>query len=113
MLETLNHIGQLVLLLVLAILQLGRWSQKTEEGPGDALRIAKEADKKADDIALDLRKHKHEWNNFRNVLYNELDKTYARRREVELELKTITTKQDNDCDRITAVEERVNRVAGV
>lgn len=111
--EQLLQAGELLLLVLLAILQLGRWSKKTEDGPADALRIAKDAKRKADETADGLRKHKHEWNGYLQTRFNELDKVYARKREVELELRTITTKQDSDCDRITGLEERIGRVTGV
>lgn len=105
--------GELLLLVLLAILQLGRWSQKTENGPADAIRIAKDAKDKADETANDLRKHKNSWQDFLNARYTVLDNTYARKREVELELTNIRDKQDNDCDRITALEERVERLSEV
>lgn len=107
------QIGQMLLLVILAILQLGRWSQKTEDGPTDAVRIAKEAKSRAEETANDLRKHKHHWQDFLNSRYTELDRTYARKREVELEFQNIKDKQESDCDRITAVEERVEKILGV
>lgn len=105
--------AELLLLVVLTLLQLGRWSRRTEEGPADALRIAKDVQKKVDLIEAALNRHKHAWQDFLNGRFTELDRTYARKREVELQLETITAKQDSDCDRITTLEEKIGRLSGV
>lgn len=105
--------AELTLLIVLTLLQLGRWGRKTEEGPTEALRIAKEAQRRADELGMDLRRHKHAWQDFLNNRFTEFDRIYARKREVELQLETVINKQDTDCDRITAVEDKVGRLTGV
>lgn len=101
-------------------MQLGRWSQKTEDGPQDALRIAKAAMAKAEALRRDMRdlgdsarRTRHQLQEHIAAHNTEMDKVYARRREVELEMKSIVDKQDADCDRITEVEARINKLTGV
>lgn len=113
MFEQIRNGVELLLLVGLAIMQLGRWSQKTEDGPSDALRIAKEGLAKVESTANDLRRHKHAWQDFLNSRFTELDRVYARKREVELEFQNLRDKQDADCDRITACEERFEKLSGV
>jgi hypothetical protein len=105
--------AELALLVTLTILQLGRWARKTEEAPEDALRVAKDALRKTEALEQEFRRHKHAWQDFLNNRYTELDRTYARAREVELQLETIVAKQDADCDRITVIEEKARRIQGV
>lgn len=105
--------GQLLLLVVLTLMQLARWTQKTEDGSSEAKRIAKEALTKANECFEALRKHKHAWYEFRNNRFSELDITYARKREIELELAAIRDRVDADCDRITSVEQMVRKLTGV
>lgn len=111
--ENIRNYIELALLIGLTIMQLGRWSQKTEDGPSDALRIAKEAKEKADKVDSDLRSHKHAYQNFLNTQYHELDRIYSRKREVQLEFINVRDKQDSDCDRITDVEKTVAKLLGV
>jgi peptidoglycan hydrolase CwlO-like protein len=113
MLQQVVDVGEILLLVILTILQLGRWSQKTEDGPSDAIRIAKQGLAKAESTANDLRRHKHAWQNYLNTRFTEYDRTYARKREVELEMNNILTKIDADCDRITELEERIRKFSGV
>lgn len=105
--EQLLQAAELLLLVVLAILQLGRWSKQTEDGPVDALRIARDVQRKVDDTAEDLRKHKHAWNNYLQTQYTELDKVYARKREVELELQKLSLRLDVEENRIDSLENRI------
>lgn len=111
MFQQVKDIVELLLLVALAIVQVGRWSQKTEDGPTDALRTAKEALAKTESTAGDLRKHKHAWQDFLNNRFTELDRTYARKREVELELQNIRDRQEADCDRITECEVKCERLS--
>jgi len=98
--------GELILLIILAVLQLGRWSQKTEDEPSNASRVAREALAKANDLANDLRRHKRAWREFLNARYTDLDRIYARKREVELEIENIK-------ERVTDTEVKIERISGV
>jgi hypothetical protein len=106
-------IAELILLLLLSILQLGRWSQKTEDKPSDAVRMAKDALAKVEATAADLRKHKHAWQDYLNTRYTTYDTVYARKREVELELRNIAERQETNCDRLTELEQKLERLSGV
>jgi chromosome segregation and condensation protein ScpB len=109
MMQQIRDVVELLLLVGLAVVQLGRWSQKTEDGPTDALRIAKDALKKAEDIGYELRKHKHAWQDYLNSRFTTYDQVYSRKREVELELQNIRDRQDADGDRLTDIEKKVDR----
>lgn len=111
--EHLLNAAQLILLLVLTVMQLGRWSQKTEDGPTDALRIAKDALAKALSVSNDLRRHKHNYQDYINSRPAQLDATYARKREVELELETVNAKVEINCERVEAIEGKIERFSGV
>ena len=107
------QIAELTLLVILTLLQLGRWSQKTEEGPADAVRIAKDAARRIDGLEEEFRKHRHSWHEYLNRRFVDLDRTYARKREVELQFETISARQESDADRLTALEEKSRRFSGV
>lgn len=113
MFQQIRDVVELLLLVALAVLQLGRWSQKTEDRPSDAMRIASQAMARAEATANDLRRHKRAWQDYLNTRFSTYDSIYARRREVELEFRNIKDKQDADCDRITSTEERLRGLSGV
>lgn len=105
MLQQVLQYGELLLLILLTLVSLGKWVQKREDVDVDGARNIKSASAKADEVAADLRKHKHAWQDFLNNRFTELDRTYARKREVELEMQNIRDKVDADCDRISAIED--------
>lgn len=105
MLQQLLQYGELLLLLLLTLISLGKWVQKREDDDVDGERNFKSAMAKAEEVALDLRKHKHAWQDFLNNRFTEFDRTYARKREVELEMQNIRDKVDADCDRVSAIED--------
>lgn len=111
--QQLLQYGELLLLLLLTLVSLGKWVQKREDGDADGLRTANDAMAKADGVAADLRRHKHTWQEFLNTRYTEMDRTYARKREVELEIQNLRDKIDADCDRITALEETLTSIQAI
>lgn len=106
-----------ILLVALTLVQLSRWSQKQEDTPAltaqklkAELDAAKAIAEEAKGIAI---KYRHEFNNFLQTRFYELDKTYTRKDLVDLQIKNLGEKVDDDCDRITALEQKWDRLAGV
>lgn len=111
--QQIRDVVELLLLVGLALIQVARWTQKTEDAPSEALRTANEAKRRAESAQAEVRAHKRTWQEYLNTRFITYDRTYARKREVELQLQNMRDKQDNDCDRITALEEKLERLAGV
>jgi hypothetical protein len=113
MLKEILPYGELLLLVVLTILQLGRWSQKREDTPQSLARDLTTLKQLEEKHYEEFRRHRHDYNNFlQNVDYKN-DRRYVRRDVYEAEKKAIVDKQESDCERLSELETWRNRFVGI
>lgn len=100
-----TNYAELILLVLLALLQLGRWSQKTEEAPTEIARDVR-------DLRKDVRTYReradathHKLNGHIHLHTHELDMVYVRRETHIAEHQILELK-------LKQLESRVERVEG-
>ena len=105
--------GELILLIILTLLQAGRWSQKQEASPESTakglLSLEAEVRKNYDEF----RRHRHEWNNYLQTVDYRNDQRYVRRDIYEVEKTSIKEKQEADEERLTEIENWRNKTMGI
>ena len=92
--EAVREWAELALLVIVLLMSVGRWAQKQEETPVTLSALRDTVEKNHEEF----RRHKHWWNNWLNTHGYELDKVYARKETVNVQVEAL-------CERISRLEE--------